>query len=231
MRKIHARVKDACFVLIALSGLAAPAVAEPLLNLVFSDHMVLQRNAPITVWGDAEPGSRVTVKLGRREKTVGADAEGAWRVEFPAMKAGGPFALSVASNGASDAASNIMVGDVYLCAGQSNMEFPVSRALNPQKELAAAANDAGIPLATDSEGGMFGFVVTTDGPVRRFGQVAGANVSRFRQVFHAMLDEGVYFAPSAFEAGFVSSAHGEAEIGHTLAAARRGFARLAGSPP
>jgi glutamate-1-semialdehyde 2,1-aminomutase len=87
--------------------------------------------------------------------------------------------------------------------------------------LAAAARDAGVPLAVESAGGMFGFVFTADGPVRRFEQVAAADIDRFRKFFHGMLEEGIYLAPSAFEAGFVSAAHGKDEIEKTLAAAAR----------
>jgi glutamate-1-semialdehyde 2,1-aminomutase len=92
--------------------------------------------------------------------------------------------------------------------------------------LAAAAADAGIALATEKAGGMFGFVFTADGPVRTFAQVAAADVERFRKFFHGMLDAGIYLAPSAFEAGFVSAAHGDAEIEATLDAARKVFATL-----
>jgi glutamate-1-semialdehyde 2,1-aminomutase len=92
--------------------------------------------------------------------------------------------------------------------------------------LAAAAERAGIPLATEHAGGMFGFVFTAHGPVRRYAQVAGADVERFRRFFHRMLDAGIYLAPSAFEAGFVSSAHGEAELEQTLAAAAGAFEGL-----
>ena len=92
--------------------------------------------------------------------------------------------------------------------------------------LKAAADDAGVPLAVEHAGGMFGFVFTDAGPVRTFEQVASADVDRFRRFFHGMLDAGVYLAPSAFEAGFVSSAHGDAEIGATLEAAREVMATL-----
>ena len=85
--------------------------------------------------------------------------------------------------------------------------------------LGAAATDAGIPLATEYLGGMFGFVFTADGPVRNFAQVSAANVDRFRQFFHGMLDEGIYLAPSAYETGFVSIEHGDAELEETIAAA------------
>jgi glutamate-1-semialdehyde 2,1-aminomutase len=92
--------------------------------------------------------------------------------------------------------------------------------------LAAAAAEAGIPLSIEHQGGMFGFVFTDKGPVRSFSQVAAADVERFKQFFRGMLDAGIYFAPSAFEAGFVSAAHGEEEISSTLAAAREVFATL-----
>ena len=87
--------------------------------------------------------------------------------------------------------------------------------------LAAAAADAGIPVSVEQEGGMFGMVFTDDGPVRSYSQVAAADVERFRKFFHGMLAEGVYLAPSAFEAGFVSAAHGDAEIDATVTAARK----------
>jgi glutamate-1-semialdehyde 2,1-aminomutase len=92
--------------------------------------------------------------------------------------------------------------------------------------LEAAAADAGIPLATEHAGGMFGFVFTDSGPVRTFAQVAAADVERFKKFYHGMLAEGVYFAPSAFEAGFVSAAHGDAEIEQTISAAGKVLASL-----
>lgn len=92
--------------------------------------------------------------------------------------------------------------------------------------LAAVAQDANIPMAVEYLGGMFGFVFTDAGPVRSFAQVANADVERFRQFFHGMLAEGIYLAPSAFEAGFVSAAHGDDEISKTLDAARTVLAKL-----
>jgi glutamate-1-semialdehyde 2,1-aminomutase len=92
--------------------------------------------------------------------------------------------------------------------------------------LRDAAQQAGVPLATNAVGSMFGLFFTTDAPVTRFAQVMACDAERFRRFFHAMLAEGVYFAPSPYEAGFVSAAHGDAEIDATIAAARRVFARL-----
>jgi glutamate-1-semialdehyde 2,1-aminomutase len=92
--------------------------------------------------------------------------------------------------------------------------------------LRAAAATAGIPLSVEHLGGMFGFVFTDAGPVRSYEQVAAADVARFRKFFHGMLDAGVYLAPSAFEAGFVSAAHGAAEIEQTISAAEKVFSGL-----
>jgi glutamate-1-semialdehyde 2,1-aminomutase len=92
--------------------------------------------------------------------------------------------------------------------------------------LAAESQSANVPLAVEACGGMFGFVFCSDGPVRRFDQVAAADIDRFRKFFHGMLEQGIYLAPSAFEAGFVSAAHGDDEISRTLEAARTVFKSL-----
>ncbi|HEX2140303.1 MAG TPA: glutamate-1-semialdehyde 2,1-aminomutase [Woeseiaceae bacterium] len=92
--------------------------------------------------------------------------------------------------------------------------------------LRASAERAGIPLAVCSAGGMFGLVFSDDRPIGRYSQVAAADLARFRKFFHGMLEQNVYFAPSAFEAGFVSSAHGDEEIGRTLDAAQKVFASI-----
>ena len=92
--------------------------------------------------------------------------------------------------------------------------------------LAAESQSANVPLAVEACGGMFGFIFCSDGPVRKFAQVAAADIDRFRKFFHGMLEQGIYLAPSAFEAGFVSAAHGDDEISRTLDAARTVFKSL-----
>lgn len=92
--------------------------------------------------------------------------------------------------------------------------------------LASRAESAGIDLAVEYVGGMFGFVFSGDGPIRRFEQVVAADNRRFARFFHGMLERGVYLAPSAFEAGFMSAAHGAEEIAKTLDAAEVVFADL-----
>jgi glutamate-1-semialdehyde 2,1-aminomutase len=91
--------------------------------------------------------------------------------------------------------------------------------------LKAAANAAGIPMTVDSEGGLFGFFFADVLPTNYTSAVA-VDKERFNRFFHAMLDGGVYFAPALYEAGFVSSAHGDTEFEHTLKAARAAFAAI-----
>jgi glutamate-1-semialdehyde 2,1-aminomutase len=94
--------------------------------------------------------------------------------------------------------------------------------------LESVARRHRIPFSTNRVCGMFGLFFTADAPVTGYRQVMACDVERFRRFFHAMIDGGVYLAPSAFEAGFISAAHGVAEIDATLAAADRAFAGLAG---
>lgn len=92
--------------------------------------------------------------------------------------------------------------------------------------LKARAKAAGIPLTTNQVGGMFGFFFSDEPQVSSFYQVTQCNLQRFQLFYHEMLNEGVYLAPSAYETGFVSSAHTDVEIQATLDAAERVFAKL-----
>ncbi|MGA0805620.1 MAG: glutamate-1-semialdehyde 2,1-aminomutase [Pseudohongiellaceae bacterium] len=92
--------------------------------------------------------------------------------------------------------------------------------------LQERADRAGIPFTTTQVGGMFGCYFTGQKQIRTFADVMTSNVERFRKYFHLMLQQGVYLAPSAFEAGFVSATHGENEIALTLAAAEKAFSAL-----
>lgn len=90
----------------------------------------------------------------------------------------------------------------------------------------AAADKHGIPMAINYVGGMFGFFFTEQPKITRFDQVTQCNIEQFRIFYHGMLDEGVYLAPSAYEAGFLSMAHGEEEMRLTLEAADRVLASM-----
>ncbi|PRP72479.1 glutamate-1-semialdehyde-2,1-aminomutase [Chromobacterium amazonense] len=100
-----------------------------------------------------------------------------------------------------------------------------SRTARLAQGLADEAKKAGVTLSTDSVGGMFGFYFSAQAP-KSYAEATGCDIERFKRFFHAMLDEGVYFAPSAYEAGFVSIAHIDEMIEHTIRAAGRAFARV-----
>src|SRR3954451_16900824 len=100
---------------------ADPAEAASLLHPMFADHAVLQRDQPIPVYGQARPGDVVTVQLGNATTTERADKDRHWRATLPAMAAGGPYLLHVAGGGEAQDIHDLLVGDVFLCTGQSNM--------------------------------------------------------------------------------------------------------------
>jgi sialate O-acetylesterase len=115
---------------------------HPLLNEMFQDHAVLQRDRPIPVWGEARAGEQVAVSINTTTVRARADAAGHWRAALPAMPAGGPYSLSVrAQSGGSRSVADLLIGDVWLCSGQSNMEFPLSSSLNASREIKGSGNN------------------------------------------------------------------------------------------
>ncbi len=128
---------------VALFSLLVPAAvqAEVRLHRLFSDHMVLQRGRPVRVFGWADPGEKITVKLGSAQGSGTADKDGFFLVELPPQKAGGPFALVVEGKDSSVALQDVLVGEVWVCSGQSNMQWPINRSANPQQVIASSKND------------------------------------------------------------------------------------------
>ncbi len=109
---------------------------------VFSSNMVLQREKKIELWGMAPAGEKVTVLFAGAGRCATAEQDGTWRVWLPAQKAGGPYSLSAACRGETLRLENILVGEVWLAAGQSNMELELQNCQNGKAELAASQNDA-----------------------------------------------------------------------------------------
>ena len=124
-------------VLALASALASPTFADVRLPKIFGDHMVLQRDRPLPVWGWAEPGEQVSVEFLGQVTSTSANAQGEWKVELPPAKAGGPYALTVTGTNSVEL-QDVLVGEVWLCSGQSNMEMGVGLCLNPEAEIAAA---------------------------------------------------------------------------------------------
>jgi len=132
-------MKKLGFLLLAL--LWAGSARADLLAGVFQDHAVLQRDGPIRVWGRAQPDAAVTVSLGGNTIETRADADGSWRASLPATPAGGPYVLTAKSGVVEEDVRDVLVGDVWLCSGQSNMVLQVRRTLDSRAEIENANND------------------------------------------------------------------------------------------
>ncbi len=113
----------------------------PLMSGLFVDHAVIQRDRPINVYGRAGTGEEVSVSLASASAKAKADAQGAWSLTLPAMPAGGPHTLVARSASRTQTANDVLLGDVWLCSGQSNMEWPVRMTLDAHSEAALSAND------------------------------------------------------------------------------------------
>jgi len=134
---------------ILLAALAAsPASAQSLLNGLFADHAVVQRDRPLPVFGTAKPGETVTASFNGQTLTAKAGPDGAWRVDFPASAAGGPYKLTASTASEAKSANDILVGDVWLCSGQSNMELQVSAAGDAWNQINNGAPNDTIRMVT-----------------------------------------------------------------------------------
>jgi len=114
-----------------------PVRAAVVLPAVFQNNMVLQRDKPISIWGQAAPGEKITVQLGAESAQTQATDKGVWLAELKPMIAGGPFHLHIQGTNTIDI-SNIAIGDVWLCAGQSNMTIKLKYSDFNENDLATA---------------------------------------------------------------------------------------------
>lgn len=126
----------------AAAQVAADAPVQSLLHPLFQDHAVLQRDWPIPVWGWAAPKSPVTVRFVGHDYSARSDKDGLWRLDLPATPAGGPYDLTVTAGAQATTVHDILLGDVYLCSGQSNMQFMVRQSRNMIDEIARSADDS-----------------------------------------------------------------------------------------
>lgn len=116
---------------------AAPAAVKP--HGLFTDNMVLQRDAVIPVWGAADPGEKVTVALGDQRVETVAAPDGNWRADLKPQRAGGPYTLAISGNNQIEL-KNVLVGEVWICSGQSNMQWDIHASADPAATIAASAN-------------------------------------------------------------------------------------------
>jgi len=129
MRTILALLIVACASLAGYAQISLPKL--------ISDGMIVQRNKPVVIWGWASPKEKVTVDFHGLKKSINADKAGKWKVEFAPEAAGGPYELSVKGKNTL-VVKDILVGEVWVCSGQSNMEWPLQSAKNAPEEIAMA---------------------------------------------------------------------------------------------
>jgi len=130
-------VTAALWFLLAALGTAAEPRADVKLHSLFQDHMVLQADFACPVWGSAEAGDEVSVSIDGQKKSAKAGADGKWSLKLDPLKAGGPHEMSVAGKN-TVVVHDVLVGEVWVCSGQSNMEMAVRSSMNFDEEKAAA---------------------------------------------------------------------------------------------
>src|ERR1700741_2832608 len=133
-------------VLVLLCVFSGRVFANPSLPHLFSDHMVLQRDVPIPVWGSADPGETIRVTLGGATGQTAAASDGRWSLALPAMPAGGPFLLEI-RGGRTLQIKDVVIGEVWVASGQSNMTYALSIAATAAEAL-PKANDPGLRFFT-----------------------------------------------------------------------------------
>jgi sialate O-acetylesterase len=124
-----------------LATRAYSADPQPSLHLpaIFSDNMVLQRNFATPIWGTASPNQAITLKIADQTKQTTADQSGKWMIKLDPIKEGGPYELSI-SGPSTITYKNVLFGDVWICSGQSNMEFQLKSARDAQPAIESSSN-------------------------------------------------------------------------------------------
>ena len=184
--------------LLAVGRSASAAVKLP---AVIGSHMVLQASSPLTIWGWADPGEEVTVTLGDTKAIAKADAEGKWLVKLPAMQASAePREMTIRGTNTIQL-TDILVGEVWLASGQSNMEWPVAAADNPEAEIKAADVPKlrlflvpKVPSGTPANDVQAGWTACTPDTIKNFSAVAYF----FGRELHQKLDAPVGMIASSW---------------------------------
>ena len=137
MRTSRQRTVAIWMVCLTMASAASTARAELRLPSIFGSHMVLQQQQPNRVWGWADTGDKIAVTIAGQRKTATADSEGRWQVTLDAIEVGGPHRMVISGDNQIEL-DNVMVGEVWICSGQSNMAWPVQRANDPDLETLTA---------------------------------------------------------------------------------------------
>ncbi|HEX4070710.1 MAG TPA: sialate O-acetylesterase, partial [Planctomycetaceae bacterium] len=133
MLRFHRVTRIALLALtLSLTAAVSRCAADVRLPRIFGNQMVLQRDLPVRVWGTASPGEKVSVSIGKNESSATADEHGKWKVELPALSAGNPVEVKVSGKN-TITLHDVLVGEVWVCSGQSNMGLTVQGADDAKK--------------------------------------------------------------------------------------------------
>ncbi|WP_174873027.1 glutamate-1-semialdehyde 2,1-aminomutase [Vogesella oryzae] len=229
--------KIACVILEPIAG--NMNLIKPSAEFVQSLRALTEQHGALLIYDEVMTGFRVALECAQGLHGITPDLTTLGKV------VGGGMPLAVFGGRADIMARIAPLGNVYQAGTLSGNPLAVAAGLTTLKliqqpgfhatlgarsarlanGLADAARDAGVTMTTDSVGGMFGFYFSDKVPTS-YAEATQCDITRFKAFFHAMLDEGVYLAPSAYEAGFTSIAHSDEMIEQTIAAARRALARI-----
>lgn len=134
MKKARTCLWAVVLIIVALSECTTPSQAQLSTSRLFADHMVLQRNQKITVWGWSKNAAKVKVNLNGQQTSTTADAKGNWKAILPPMAAGGPYVMDITSGKEHLQYKDVMLGEVWICSGQSNMQFFLNQASGYDQE-------------------------------------------------------------------------------------------------
>jgi len=187
-------------IVLLLPALGAPTAGALEVACLFSDGMVLQREEPVPVWGTADPGATVSVTVQNTTAAATAEADGAWRATLDPLSVGGPHVLTVVSGENRIEIADVMVGEVWLCSGQSNMVWPmrasayadlgIAAAEHPDMRLFQVAMANLDEPASDCRGG---WMAATPAAVKNF----SATAYYFGRTIHALTDVPIGLIQSA----------------------------------
>lgn len=194
--------------IVALSAAMAPAsaIAEVRLPSVLSEGVILQRDQPVVIWGKADPGENVRVRLAGRDGSATAASDSTWSVTLKPIKAGGPYTLEVNNLKVND----VLLGDLYLCSGQSNMELMVSRVRDFfADEIDSYSNDRIREFKTPKEYAFHG--PRADVSPSRWKKVQKSEVDKFGALVYFIAKE-LYEQNGHVPVGIVNSSWGGSKI-------------------
>ncbi|MDE5735402.1 MAG: hypothetical protein K2H83_09750 [Duncaniella sp.] len=194
--------------IVAMSAAMAPAsaIAEVRLPSVLSEGVILQRDQPVVIWGKADPGENVRVRLAGRDGSATAASDSTWSVTLKPIKAGGPYTLEVNNLRVND----VLLGDLYLCSGQSNMELMVSRVRDFfADEIDSYSNDRIREFKTPKEYAFHG--PRADVSPSRWKKVQKSEVDKFGALVYFIAKE-LYEQNGHVPVGIVNSSWGGSKI-------------------